>query len=393
MAAVTAVCAAAAAGCGGASAGSSASAGAATPASGGAGGAAGGGAGAAQTVAVTVTAAGCAARPASVPAGPVVFNVRNTNADDVDEIELAKTGDEDILASRENLKPGATRVFALRLAAGSYSLNCEGATNGTGPLTVTGSATEPTLTPAQKAIADSYHTYALGQADQLITKTKTFTDAIRAGNMAAAMDAYGPAHMIYENIEFIGDHVDDGRLDTAIDAREAAAQESPGGLAAWTGFHRIEKLLWGQHTMTGGAALATRLDADLVTFRRLLFSHSFTPAELANGAGASIDESLDVHLPAAEDHYSGTSLWDVAGKVESAREIFSLLSPGLAQSDTGVNDQVSAALTNLTGQLTALRPGGRFVNYATVDGPKRQTMINTAIQLDDALSRMPGLVV
>ena len=34
-----------------------------------------------------------------------------------------------------------------------------------------------------------------------------------------------------------------------------------------------------------------------------------------------IDEMLEVHLPALEDHYSHTGPWDVAGKIESANQI------------------------------------------------------------------------
>lgn len=375
------------AGCGGGSSGSgdgqAAGASGAAPRSG----------SAAVAVAVSVTADGCSASPASVPAGPVSFTVRNVDADDVSEIELSRAGDDDILASRENLMPGSTRTFSVRLAAGSYSLGCEGAKNEAGPLAVTGSAAAPTLSAAQQAIATSYHTYAVGQAGQLVTKTKVFTDAIRAGDMTAAMNAYGPAHLIYENIEFVGDHVDDGKLDMAIDARETAAQEGDGDQTEWTGFHRLEKMLWGDRSLTGAAPLATRLDTDIAAFRDLLGSHSFTPVELANGAAASIDETLEVHLPALEDHYSHTGLWDVAGKVESANQIFTLLRPTVEQADNGLAEQVQTELTGITGKLATLRTGDRYIDYSTVADPDRKALIATATRLDDALSKVPALVV
>jgi iron uptake system component EfeO len=348
----------------------------------------------AQSVAVSVTPAGCTASPASVPAGAVNFTVRNVGAAAVDEIELSKAGDDDILGSREDLKPGTTRTFSLRLAAGPSSLGCDGATNDTGPLTVTGSAAAPALSAAQQAVASGYKTYALARADELIARTKIFTDALRGGNLTAAMAAYGPAHMIYEDIEFVGDHVDDGKLDEAIDARQTPTQEEGGGMANWTGFHRLEKMTFGDRTLAGAPALATKLDSDVAAFRSLLVAHSFTPPELANGAAASIDESLEVHLPALEDHYSHTSLWDVAGKLASATKISSLLGPSVAQTDTGVASQVQTALTTMTDKMATLRTSdGRYLDYSTVGSADRQILTTDATRLDDALSKLPALVV
>ena len=350
------------------------------------------GGGAAQAVAVTVTPAGCSAAPESVPAGPVNFTVKNVGAPKVTEIELAKAGDNDILASREDLKPGLTRTFSFPLAAGSYTLGCEGATKEAVPFTVTGSAAASMLSPAQQAVAASYKTYALTRADRLIATTKLFTNALRGGNIQAAMAAYGPAHMIYEDIEFVGDHLDDGKLDQAIDARQTAADEE-GGQENWTGFHRLEKMLFADHTLAGARPLANRLDTDVVALRRVVAAHSFQPAELANGAAASIDESLQVHLPALEDHYSHTGLWDVAGKLASAKELFSVLKPTVAQADPGVADQVQTALDRMTSQMDKLKKGGRYVDYSTVTPADRKALTTYATQLDDALSKVPALVV
>jgi len=59
-----------------------------------------------------------------------------------------------------------------------------------------------------------------------------------------------------------------------------------GDQTEWTGFHRLEKMLWGEKSLTGAAPLAARLDTDVASFRDLLGSHAFTPVELANGAAA-----------------------------------------------------------------------------------------------------------
>jgi iron uptake system component EfeO len=84
------------------------------------------GSGAPASVSVVVTKAGCAPAPATLPAGPMTFTIRNDNAPAVSEVELMKGSK--ILGEKENLIPGKTDSFSLRLAAGSYTVYCPGAT-------------------------------------------------------------------------------------------------------------------------------------------------------------------------------------------------------------------------------------------------------------------------
>jgi iron uptake system component EfeO len=87
-----------------------------------------------STVNVTITPAGCVPDKASVPAGTVTFNATNQGADAVDELEL-KQG-EHTVAEKENLTPGLSGSFTATLAAGSYVLECPGATTDESEFTV-----------------------------------------------------------------------------------------------------------------------------------------------------------------------------------------------------------------------------------------------------------------
>src|SRR4051812_7333117 len=66
------------------------------------------------------------------------------------------------------------------------------------------------------AVAD-YKAYAQGQIDEMITKTKAFTDAVRAGDLAAAQAAYAPSRVPWERIEPIAGLVEE--IDKKIDSR------------------------------------------------------------------------------------------------------------------------------------------------------------------------------
>ena len=67
----------------------------------------------------------------------MTFTIRNDNAPAVSEVELMKGSK--ILGEKENLIPGKTDSFSLRLAAGTYTVYCPGATKDKTSFVVTAS--------------------------------------------------------------------------------------------------------------------------------------------------------------------------------------------------------------------------------------------------------------
>ena len=104
--------------------------------------------------------------------------------------------------------------------------------------------------------AAQYTQYVRQQVDKLVTDVKVFTDAVRAGNVQAAKDAFAPSRQAWEAIEPIAGLVED--IDGAVDARvdDFANEDDP----AWTGWHKLEYLLWVKNDIgaASGAAAAGR---------------------------------------------------------------------------------------------------------------------------------------
>jgi iron uptake system component EfeO len=92
-------------------------------------------AGAPTPVSVVATKDSCTPSPATLPAGQMTFKVSNSNAPAVTEIELQKGGR--ILGEKENLIPGLSGSFSLRLQAGTYTVYCPGARTDKSPFVVT----------------------------------------------------------------------------------------------------------------------------------------------------------------------------------------------------------------------------------------------------------------
>jgi iron uptake system component EfeO len=334
---------------------------------------------------VTLSDAGCRPQPAAVPAGPVTFRVTNSGSAKVTEAELQKDGR--ILGEKESLTPGLSGDFSLRLDGGTYSVYCPGAARDTWAFTVSGAApTAPADTSVTQATR-AYHDYVVAEVDQLVTRTRTFTDAVRAGDVAAARRAYATARRHYESVEPVAESF--GDLDQRIDARlDDVADPNQ-----WTGFHRIEKALWADGSAAGMAPVADRLDADVAELKARVAGETYQAAELANGAGELLNEVSTSKVTGEEDRYSHTDLWDFAANIDGARTCFELLKPALAAKDPVLARQLAARFTVVAAGLSRYRQGEGYVDYSTVPEPERRRLADAVNALAEPLSKVAGQVV
>ncbi|WP_028934024.1 iron uptake system protein EfeO [Pseudonocardia spinosispora] len=341
----------------------------------------------ATDVKITLSDAGCEPQPASVPAGPVKFSITNSGSAKVTEAEVQRDGR--ILGEKESLTPGLSGNFSLRLDGGQYSIYCPGGAKDTWTFTVTG-GTAPSTKAADTSLADAtkaYHDYVVAEVDKLTTSTKTFTDAVRAGDMAKAKAVFGPARMNYESIEPVAESF--GDLDPNIDARIDDAPDP----TQWTGFHRIEKAIWQDNTLAGMAPLADKLDADVATLKKNVADATYQPAQLANGASDLLTEVSTTKVTGEEDRYSHTDLFDFAANIGGARECFELLKPALAAKNPDLAQQLEARFTDVVTKLGQFKQGDGYVDYSTVNPDQRRVLANSVNALAEPLSKVSGQVV
>jgi len=351
------------------------------------GGAAGSGA---TTVTVEITDAGCKPTPDSVTAGSVTFKVTNKNSGKVTEAEL-KRGDI-IIGEKENLTPGLSGSFSLKLKAGKYAMVCPNASQDSWDFTVTGGSGDGSLPAAVTAALDQstagYQQYVIGEVAKLIPATKKFTDAVRAGDIAQAQKLYAPARYFYEEIEPVAESF--GDLDPEIDARADDVQDDP---SKWSGFHRLEKALWEDKSLAGMAPVADKLDADVVKLQGLVATTTYQPAQLANGATELLNEVATSKVTGEEDRYSHTDLSDFEGNVVGARKAFDLLKPALAQIDPSLAGSIEPRFDDVLAAIKPYQVGdGAYVDYSTVDEDKRRVLIQKVNALAEPLSQVASKV-
>ena len=131
------------------------------------------------------------------------------------------------------------------------------------------------------------------QIDATIAATKTFTDAVRAGDVEAAKAAFAPSRQGWEAIEPIAGLVEeiDGATDARVDDFEGVDDPN------FTGWHRIEYELWEKNDAAAAVPFADKLDADLQTLKTQLGEIEITPLAMARGSAELVEE-----VSAGQDH-------------------------------------------------------------------------------------------
>jgi iron uptake system component EfeO len=342
----------------------------------------------ARTVTVTLLQSGCRPEPAFVTAGATTFQVTNSGAAAVSELEVLQ-GDR-VLAEKENLAPGLSGSFSVTLEPGEYTLYCPGAATEKTPLTVTSAASASSSRSASaaldKAVAD-YQTYVRDQAAQLVVATRGFAAAVTAGDGAKAKTLFGPTRAYYERIEPVAESF--GDLDPDIDARENDVDDP----AQWQGFHRIEKALWVGGSTAGISPVAHKLVADVEKLQALVATARYQPAQLANGASELLDEVGKSKVTGEEDRYSHTDLFDFAANVEGAQRAYQLLAPELQTKAAALAATIATRFTDVTLALAAYRVGTGYVDYSTVGKGQRRVLAQKVDALAEPLSQVSALVV
>jgi iron uptake system component EfeO len=346
--------------------------------------------GTASTVSISLTPQGCAPKPATVTAGEVDFNVANKNAGAVSEAEL-RTGDlAKILGEQENLTPGLTGGFALSLQPGTYKINCPGAAQQHWTLTVTGKASGPAWqsTPQLAAAVSGYSSYISQNTASLVTSTQQMCAAIDAKNLGQAELLYPRTRVFYERIEPVAEIW--GNLDTDIDGR----WENPVTVASqFTGFHRIEQMMWADNTLKGASQMCAGLVTSEQQLLTLVRSASYNPLEMASGATDLINEAATSKIDGEEERYSNTDLPVFQANVDGAMEVVSLLRPYLEKKDPSLLTLIQRRDAAISAQLVHYQAspgydGTGYVEYSTVLNTQRRQLSGTVNAFAEALSKV-----
>ena len=343
---------------------------------------------------VTVTAAkGCTPDKLSLPAGGLTFKIANKDATAVSEVELLSG--ERIVGEKENLPPGFSGSFAVNVDAGNYTLYCPGGTPERTPVTVTGkaAATGDASTSALLATgAKQYADYVDQQVAVLVSTSEALNTALKGTDLTAAQTAYVKARPYYERIEPVAESFTVGKdnLDANIDARDGDVPASQ-----WTGFHRIEKGLFQDKSLTGLSAYGDKLVADTKRLQSLTNGLTYKPFELANGAQELLDEVASSKITGEEERYSHIDLLDFQGNDEGAEQAFANLQPAMQKIDPALTTQITGAFTaldTLVGKYRTTTNPSNYQLYTSLTNSDKQQLAAAVKAVQEPLSQVASKV-
>jgi iron uptake system component EfeO len=233
----------------------------------------------------------------------------------------------------------------------------------------------------------TYKLFVLEKLEKLVTDTKAFTDAIKAGNLAKAKALFGISRMSYEAIEPIAELFSD--LDGAIDSR---VDDYPKGVKdpEFTGFHRLEYALFSKNTTKDLGPIAGKLMADVAKLKKRVADLALPPEKVVGGAATLMEEVAATKISGEEDRYSHTDLWDFKGNVEGSKKIFDLVRPLIEKDDGGFITKVSGNFDTVERTLAKYKTKSGYLSYEKLTPADRKVLAAAVNTLAEDLSTLRG---
>jgi iron uptake system component EfeO len=210
-------------------------------------------------------------------------------------------------------------------------------------------------------------------------------DALKAGNLEQAKERYAPSRQGWEAIEPVAEAF--GDIDPKTDTREADLESGQ----TWTGWHKIEKVLWVDGTTENTGALGDDLLANLNTLSDRVATAEITPTGMANGAKELLDEVATGKITGEEDIFSHTDLWDFKANLDGAKKVYELLKPLVR--DAELTATLDTEFADAEAALNKYRVGSGWEDYSKVDEAGRKALSDAVNALAEPLSKLAAAVV
>lgn len=234
-----------------------------------------------------------------------------------------------------------------------------------------------------------YKVYLITQGMQAVSTAEALRDAIAAGDLAAAQQAWIAARAPYKRIEPLAFRLSD--LENAIDP-VADLLEKREADPAFTGYHRLEYGLFGQQSLDGLAPVADQLVSDLGTLKTRLSGFEIAPSLLISLPADMAQQLADGKVAQGEDAYALADLDDFAANLEGITKLVGLLGPILRPVDAALADEVVTQLATTRAALEALETPEGFPPYDQVDAETRGTLAAAFGDLAAVLGRLHAAI-
>ena len=273
---------------------------------------------------------------------------------------------------------------AVRMTACSANTNTSKTSSSSSEAKVTLSSNDK---KALDKATSEYKTFVEGQIDQLLTDTEKFASLLKEGKLDEAKKIYPLIRMSYERSEPIAESF--GESDVKIDFRLADYMDENKTEEGWSGFHRIEKILWEQNTTSGTETYANQLVNDIKELKAKVATVEVTPDMMLTGAVDLLNEVATSKITGEEEIYSHTDLYDFRANIEGAEKIFQLFKPLIKNKDEKLVASLEKEFKNVNSLLDKhMTDSQHYKLYTDLTKEDTKELAEAVTKLGEPLSQM-----
>ena len=253
------------------------------------------------------------------------------------------------------------------------------------------SSTNSKLTASEqkqlKQATSDYKTFVEGEIDQLLKDTEGFSATLKSGNLEEAKKQYPLIRMAYERSEPIAESF--GESDVKIDYRLVDYMDEKKSEDGWSGFHRIERIMWQDNTTEGTAAYVDQLVNDIKELKAKIATVKVTPDIMLTGAVDLLNEVATQKITGEEEVFSHTDLYDFRANIEGAEKIFELFKPLIEKKDAKLVKTLETEFKNVNGLLDKhMIDEKNYKSYTDLSEVDTKELAEAVTKLGEPLSQM-----
>ncbi|MDQ0875358.1 iron uptake system component EfeO [Paenibacillus sp. V4I3] len=235
--------------------------------------------------------------------------------------------------------------------------------------------------------AKAYNKYVQEQGKQLVAGLEQLDAAVKSGDLKKAQESYGQSRMPYERIEPIIETFSE--LDGVMDARvdDFKNEKDPD----FTGYHRIEYLLFVKKNVKEAEAFSSRLLEDGKKIQQAIAATTIEPSDFIAGVGELMEEAQATKITGEEERWSGATIPVIRANVEGAQAIYDLIKVELKKKDAVLDEKISKSLATVIETMNTLSPvGATWNDFGKMEQAKQIDLKNKLEALAEPLVKMPG---
>lgn len=161
----------------------------------------------------------------------------------------------------------------------------------------------------------------------------------------------------------------------------------------WSGFHRIEKILWESNTTTGTEKYADQLVNDIKELKAKIATVEVTPDIMLTGAVDLLNEVATSKITGEEEIFSHTDLYDFRANIQGAEKIFELFKPLIEKKDEKLVKSIETEFKNVNSLLDKhMTDSKNYKLYTELSKEDTKELGEAVTKLGEPLSQM-GIIL